>query len=160
MLPTLIPSNLYRELATWHRDIDDLFRQFFNGGEGENAQPLMNWSPRMEVFEKDDQYIVRADLPGVNPEEVELSVFNDTLVLKGERKRSQETKKDNYHYNETAYGRFERRLALPSGIEPDKVAAKFEHGVLEVTIPLPASATGKKVPIQIAASEPKKLQAA
>jgi HSP20 family protein len=157
---SLVPSNLYQELATWHRDVDDLFRQFFSDGEEEIPQPLMNWSPLMEVFERDGQYILRADIPGVNPHEVDVSVVNDTLVIKGERKKSDEVQKKNYHFSETAYGRFERRLALPAGIDRDKITARFENGVLEVAVPLPASATAKTVPIEIAANEPKKLQAA
>jgi HSP20 family protein len=159
-MTSLVPYSLYQELASWHRDIDDLFRRFFSDGGEAGSEPLMNWSPLMEVFEKEGQYIVRADIPGVNPNEVEVSVANDTLVIKGERKQSAETREKNYHLSETAYGRFERRLALPTGIDRDKVTAKFEHGVLEIAVPLPATATAKKVPIEIAANEPKKLEAA
>ena len=157
---SLVPSNLYQELATWHRDIDDLFRRFFSNGEEEMPQSLINWSPQMEVFEKDGQYIVRADIPGVNPHEVEVSLVNDSLVIQGERKKSDVVNEKNYHYSETAYGRFERRLALPKGVDGDKITARFENGVLEIAVPLPSSATAKKVPIEIAASEPKKLEAA
>jgi HSP20 family protein len=159
MMTNLVPSNLHQELTTWHRDIDDLFRRFFSEG-GEETQSLTNWSPRLEVFERDGQYIVRADIPGVNPNEIELSVVDDALLIRGERKKSSEVEDKNYHYSETAYGRFERRLALPKGVDRDKIAAKFENGVLEIAVPLPASATGKKVPIEIAANEAKKLQAA
>lgn len=157
---SVVPSNLYQELATWHRDIDDLFRHFFTYGGQDRPQPLMNWAPSLEVFEQDGKYIVRADLPGVNPQEVELSVVNDTLVLKGERKRSHQVNEKNYQYSETAYGRFERRLALPSAIDREKISARFEHGVLEIAVPLPASATARKVPIEISANETKKLEAA
>ena len=159
-MKSLVPSNLYPELATWHRDIDNLFGRFFSDGGEEMAQALMNWSPLMDVFERDGQYIVRADIPGVNPREVDVSVVNDTLVIQGERKKSDEVKEKNYRLTETAYGRFERRLALPRGIDRDKITARFDNGVLEIAVPLPASATAKKVPVEIAVSEPKKLQAA
>jgi HSP20 family protein len=140
--------------------MDNLFRRFFSDGTGEGSQPFTNWSPLMEVYEKDGQYIVRADIPGVNPKEVEVSVANDTLVIKGERKKSAETREKNYHMRETAYGRFERRLALPQGVDRDRISAKFEHGVLEITVPLPAAVAAKKIPIEIAANEPRKLEAA
>jgi HSP20 family protein len=86
------------------------------------------------------------------------SPLNDALTLKGERKRSNEVK--DYHYSETAYGRFERRLALPKGVDADKIAAKFENGVLEISVPLPQAATGRKVPIETGSNEPKQIKAA
>jgi HSP20 family protein len=87
-------------------------------------------------------------------------VLNDTLTIKGERKRSNEVKEKDYHYTETSYGSFERRLALPQGIDPDKIAAKFVNGVLEVSMALPQSATVKKVPIETGANQAKQIKAA
>ncbi len=153
---SLVPWNTYQELSTWHRDIDELFRRFFP----EEGEASGNWVPAMEVFERDGHYVVRADLPGVNPNELEISVVNDSLIVKGERRKSDEVKENDYHYRETAYGRFERRWALPKGVDRDKVAAKYENGVLEISVPLPQSATTKKVPIKIGATEKKQLAAA
>jgi HSP20 family protein len=118
-----------------------------------------SWIPTLDAFERDGKYVIRADVPGADPNEIEVSVLNDTLTIKGERKRSNEIKEKNYHYRETSYGRFERRLALPKGTDPEKIAAKFEHGVLEVSMPLPQSAQAKKVPIDTA-SQPKRIKAA
>ena len=158
---SLVTWNPYRELSNWHRDIDDLFRRFFSGDNEEtNELSMTGWLPAMEAFERDGQYVIRADVPGVDPNEVEVSVLNDALTLRGERKRSHEVTEKDYHYSETAYGRFERRFALPKGIDPEKVAAKFENGVLEISTPLPQSATAKKVPIETNASEPKQIKAA
>jgi HSP20 family protein len=159
IMRSLVPWNAYQELSTWHRDIDELFRRFFPE-EGEASGNLFsNWVPAMEVFERDGHYVVRADLPGINPNELEISVVNDSLVVKGERRKSDEVKETDYHYTETAYGRFERRWALPKGVDRDKVAAKYENGVLEISVPLPQSATMKKVPIEIGATEKKQLEA-
>jgi HSP20 family protein len=150
----LIPWNLHQELSNWHRDIDDLFRRFLAGdGDQPNYESVSGWVPAMEAFEKDGQYVIRADLPGVDPKDVELSFVNNSLVLKGERKTSHEVNEKGYHYRETSYGRFERRLALPQGVNPDKISAKFENGVLQISMPMPESATGKKVPIQIEGSQ-------
>jgi len=157
----LVRWNPYQELSTWHRDIDDLFRRFFPGENEETRQQSMtSWLPALEAFEKDGQYVIRADVPGIDPNEVEVSVLDNSLILKGERKRSHEVKEKDHHYSETAYGRFERRLALPSGIDPEKIAAKFENGVLEVSMPLPQSVTGRKIPIESGANQPKQIKAA
>jgi HSP20 family protein len=158
---SLTTWNPFQELSNWHRDIDDLFRRFFPGDNEEtNQYSMTGWLPAMEAFERDGKYIIRADVPGVEPTEVEVSVLNDTLTVKGERKRTNEVKEKDYHYSETAYGRFERRLALPKGVDPEKIAAKFEHGVLEIAMPLPASATAKKIPIEGGAGQPKQIKAA
>ena len=158
---SLMTWNPYQELTSWHRDIDELFRRLFPGtGEDGGQTSIGAFVPAMEAFEKDGQYIVRADLPGVNPTELEVSVLNDTLVLKGERKRANESNEKGYHYSETSYGTFERRLSLPKGVSADKIAARFENGVLEVSVPLPASATAKKIPIEAPARQPKQIKAA
>ena len=158
---SLVTWNPYQELSNWHRDIDDLFRRFFPGDDEETSRTSMTgWLPAAEAFERDGQYVIRADVPGVEPNEVEVSVLNDTLTIKGERKRSNEVKEKDYHYTETAYGRFERRLALPQGIDPEKIAAKFVNGVLEISMPLPQSATAKKVPIETGVNQPKQIKAA
>ncbi len=158
---SLVTWNPYQELSNWHRDIDDLFRRFFPGDNEETHQlSVSGWLPAIEAFEKDGQYIIRADVPGVEPNEVEVSVLNDTLTIKGNRTRSNEVKEKDYHYTEKAYGSFERRLALPAGIDADKIAAKFVNGVLEVSMPLPQSATARKVPIEMGSSHPKQIKAA
>ena len=158
---SLIPWNPLNELTSWHRDIDDLFGRFFSDDRDEaDLLPAANWLPAMESFEKDGRYIVRADLPGVDPKEVEVSVTDDSLTVKGERKKSGEVKEKDYYYRETSYGRFERRLVLPKGIDRNAITARFENGVLEISMPPPESATAKKVPIEIDASQVKQIKAA
>ena len=114
----------------------------------------------MEVFERKGQYVIRADVPGIDPKEVEVSILNDALTIKGERKNSHEVKEKESYCSEAAYGRFARRLARPKGIDPEKITARFENGVLEVSVPLPQPATGKKVPIEIGGDQPKQIKAA
>jgi HSP20 family protein len=157
---SLVTWNPYQELSNWHRDIDDLFRRFLPGDNEETQSSMTSWLPTLEAFERDGHFVVRADVPGVDPKEVEVTVVNDALMLKGERKRSNEVKEKDYQYSETAYGRFERRLALPQGVDADKIAAKFENGVLEISVPLPPSAASRKIPIQVGANQPKQIQAA
>ena len=158
---SLVTWNPSQELSNWHRDIDDLFRRFFPGDDEEtNRTSMTGWLPATEAFERDGQYVIRADVPGVEPNQVEVSVLNDALTIKGERKHSNEVKEKDYHYTERAYGRFERSLALPKGIDPEKIAARFVNGVLEISMPLPQSATARKVPIETGANQPKQIKAA
>ncbi len=156
----LLPWNPYRELVNWHRDIDELFNRFFSTDTEEKTLPMSGWMPRTEAFEKDGRYVLRLDLPGVDPKDIDLSVANNNLVIKGERRQANEVKEKGYHYTETAYGRFERSFALPPGVNRDQISAKYEHGVLEIAVPIPESVTAKKVPIEIGGPDVKRLQAA
>ena len=160
-MKSLAPWNQYQELTRWHRDIDDLFQRFFVGDRaGSDQLPGTGWMPAMEVFEREGQYVIRADVPGIDPKEVEVSILNDALTIRGERKKSHEVKEKESYYSEAAYGRFERRLALPKGIDPEKITARFENGVLEISVPLAQSVSGKNFSIKIASDQPKQLKAA
>ena len=129
------------ELSSWHRDIDELFGRFF----GRPEASLGGWMPPMESYRKDNEYVVRVDLPGVDPKDVAVHAEGNVLTITGERK-SEEKKPE---YRETFYGKFERRLTLPHGVAADKIAAHYQNGILEVRVPLPAELAGRKIPIQI-----------
>jgi len=150
MFGELMRWNPSEELSSWHRDIDELFGRFF----GRPESPVGSWVPRMETYRKDDHYVVRVELPGVDPKDVSVQAEGNLLSITGERK-AQENRPE---YSEKFYGRFERTLALPQGVEPDKIAARYEHGVLELQVPLPAQLAGRKIPIQIEQTESKKLE--
>ena len=99
------------------------------------------WSPPLEVFERENEYIVEAELPGMKKEEIAvLNQVQDTLTIKGERKAEKEAKEENYYLCERCYGNFERSLSLPSAVETGKVEARYENGVLEVN---PESSSGQ-----------------
>ena len=150
MFGDLIRWNPTEELSNWHRDIDELFGRFFQRPES----PIQSWVPRMETYRKDNDYIVRIDLPGVNPEDVHVETEGNFLMISGERKGEEKGSE----YRETFYGRFERQITLPQGVQADKVTARYQHGVLEVQVPLPAQLAGRKVPIQIEEQDKKKLE--
>ena len=153
MFGELMKWNPSEELTNWHRDIDQLFGRFFERRENSGT----SWLPRVESYRKDNDYVVRVDLPGVNPNDVHVEAEGNLLTIKGERK----TEEKGREYQETFYGKFERQLTLPQGVEADKIAARYEHGVLEVRVPLPAQLVGRTIPIQIEQQqERKKLEAA
>ena len=131
----------FRGLEGLHHDIDALFDGFFGGRE---VAPIADWAPRVDTFVKDDKIVVRADLPGVDPKEVDIAVEDNLLTIRGERKAEE----NNADYREVYYGRFERRIQVPTGTDPETIGAKYMNGVLEVTVPLPKPVT-RKVPVQV-----------
>lgn len=117
------------------------------------AVPLVDsamWSPRVDMFEKDNRLITRVDLPGVKKEDVTVEVKDGQLTLSGSRQSETEENNKNMYRCEREYGSFYRAVPLPAGVKPEDVKATFVNGVLEVSVPLPAAAiaNGHKVPIQ------------
>jgi len=139
------------ELSNWHRDIDDLFGRFFQHPDSENST-FSNWTPRVETSRKDSEYVLRVDLPGVDPKDVHVEAEGNVLSITGERKSEEKGSE----YRETFYGKFERRFTLPQGVDAGKISAHYEHGVLELRVPLPAQLAGRKIPIQIGQKEEKR----
>jgi HSP20 family protein len=112
------------------------------------------WSPKIDVFERDNRLVTRVDLPGMKKEDVSVEVTDGHLALSGERKRETEEKKDNFYRSEREYGSFYRVVPLPDGVKLEDVKATFSDGVLEVSVPLPARAEANVRKVQI--EEPKK----
>lgn len=108
-----------------------------------------SWMPRLDVFNRNGDLVVKADLPGMSKKDIDVSVENGNLVVKGERKHESEVKEENYYRCERGFGSFYRRLPLPEGVDPAKVKAHFADGVLEVDVPLPEvkEAGAQKVPV-------------
>jgi len=130
-----------------HRHMDRLFGDFF-------GPRVVAWEPAelgfaLDVYETDDAVVVKGALPGVRPEEVDISVTGDVLTIKGETKSEEETKDGNYHRRELRYGAFARSVALPTLVDHDKAEATFENGIL--TISLPKAEEVKPKSIKIAA---------
>ncbi len=107
------------------------------------------WMPEIEVLTEGERLIVRADLPGIRPEDVKVEVTEEQLVIKGERKRVEEEKKEGYYRSERVYGAFERVIPLPEGAIYDGAKAAFTNGVLEVTVPVPPAVTKSPKAIKI-----------
>jgi HSP20 family protein len=143
-----------RQLDTFQSDIDRVFDAFF-GARTANGT-TRRWVPAMDLVETDDHLVLRADLPGLDKEDVEIEVKDGVLIISGERRTEHEDSADGYHRVERAYGRFSRSLSLPQGIDADQVQADFDKGVLEVRIPKPAERKPHRV--QIGASVEGKAQ--
>jgi HSP20 family protein len=136
-----------RELDSLQTDMNRLFDRFFGtptGGKGISGQ---RWIPAMDLTETDDSLVLRADLPGVKEDDVSIEVKDGVLQISGERKDEREQKGEGFHRVERSFGRFSRALNLPDGVEPDKVEANFDNGVLEVRIPKPEETQPTRVRI-------------
>lgn len=144
----------FRELMGLHRDVDSLFRRTFGdvGGFGRgfgHLIPEREEYPMMDCYTKDDLFHVKAHLPGIDPKNVEISIVGDRLTLRGETKADKNVKEEDYWLREVRYGAFERTVTLPETVDPEKVHASYEEGMLTITAPLAEAVKAKKIPIQI-----------
>jgi HSP20 family protein len=125
---------------------NDMLRELWGGAsEGVSSR---TWAPAVDIQESADALTITAELPGLKPEEVEITVENQVLNLAGERKFERETKGETLHRVERSYGAFSRSFTLPATVAADKVVATFEHGVLTITLPKADSSKPRKVKIQ------------
>jgi HSP20 family protein len=136
-------------LQPFRQEMDELFQRFF-GPEHDAGGTALAWSPRVDVEETEKEFVVKADLPGVDPKDVEISLADGALVLKGEKKEAKEEKKKNYHRVERFIGQFYREIPLPAGADADKVAATSAKGVITVTVPKKPDAQPKKIAVKAA----------
>jgi HSP20 family protein len=134
-----------RELDSLQGDMNRLFDQFFDVRAGNAAS--RRWVPAMDLVETDDHLVLRGDLPGLTEDDVDIEIKDNVLTVSGERTAQHEDQAEGYHRVERSFGSFSRSLTLPHGVEPEKVEAKFENGVLEVEIPKPAEAKSTRVQI-------------
>jgi HSP20 family protein len=138
-----------RELATIQNEMNRLFSTFFDesGRTGGTTGGVRRWIPAMDLVESENDFILRADLPGLSEGDVNIELEDNVLTISGERKAAHEDRKEGYYRVERAYGAFSRSLTLPEGIDPGKVQASFDRGVLQVTIPKPEQRKPRKVTI-------------
>lgn len=113
----------------------------------ELAAPPERLLPRIEIYEKEDKFVVKAELPGMKEEDVDVSVSDDTLTIRGEKTAESEVKEEDYYCSECSYGSFYRSIGLPSNVDTKKIEASYENGVLEVTLPKAAEVKPKKITV-------------
>jgi HSP20 family protein len=140
----------FRDLVSTQDRFNQLFNDTFArafGGQQELSPHA--WIPPVDIYETGDSLVLKAELPGINPEEVEIRVEDRTLYLKGERKFEKEVKEDNLHRVERSYGTFTRSFALPNTIDADKVKAEYENGILTLTMPKREEAKPRTIKINV-----------
>jgi HSP20 family protein len=135
-----------REMDSLQADLNRMFDRFFEARTGD-GDSIRRWIPAMDLVETDDSLVLRADLPGMTEEDVAIEIQDGVLTVSGERRADHEEKGEGFHRVERAFGRFSRSFALPQGTNPDRIDAKFDHGVLEVRVPKPEETTPRRVQI-------------
>jgi HSP20 family protein len=140
-----------RELHSIQQEMNRLFNTFFDApatGNGGSAG-ARRWVPPMDLVETDDHFVLRADLPGLDEQDVKIEVNDNVLTVSGERRFEHEAKKDGFYRLERGAGRFDRSLTLPEGVDFDAIAATFDKGVLEVRVPKPEQRKPRRVEIAV-----------
>jgi len=142
------PWRPFRELE----DIEQRFDELFNRPSLPRLWRRLpveeiGWAPAIEVFEREDKFVVKAELPGMKEEDIDVSVVGDTLTIKGDRRAETEAKEENYYCCERSYGSFFRSIALPSTVDAKKIEASYDSGVLEVSLPKVAEVKPKKISV-------------
>jgi HSP20 family protein len=120
---------------------------FFDGSHGDRKDKQCNWSPAVDVYETDKEIVLTAEIPGVHKEDIALTVLDNVLTLKGDRRFERDVKQENYFRVERNYGYFCRRFAMPCEVDPEKINAVFSDGVLKVVLPKTESA--RKVHVKV-----------
>jgi len=147
-----------REINSLQSEMNRLFNTFFDTPTSGNANGLRRWVPPMDLVETDEQFVLRADLPGLSEDDVSIELEDNVLTVSGERKAEHEARKEGYYRVERAYGAFHRQLTLPEGVDPEAVEAAFDKGVLEVRIPKPEQRKPRKVAIKAGGTGTKTIE--
>ncbi|MGH2349735.1 MAG: Hsp20/alpha crystallin family protein [bacterium] len=146
---SIIRWDPFDDLASLRESMDKLFEDFFTRRPGPRAATLAVWQPAVEVFDTDHDVVVRAELPGIDPKDVEITVTEGVLTIKGQAKQLHEEKGQNYFRRELRYGAFSRSLALPGGVQGDQAKATYRNGILEVRVPKSEKAKPKSVKVDV-----------
>ncbi len=154
---SLIRWNPARELATFptdvfnmQREINRMFDSFFRGGtldDGSLGTSL--WAPATDIAEHDDEYQVKVELPGVGKDDVKITMQDNILTIRGEKKQEKESKNSSYHRVERSYGSFQRSFTLPTRVKQDKIEAAYNDGILTITLPKAEETKPKQIEVKV-----------
>ncbi len=157
--PTRSLINRSNGLYNIQREMDRLFENFFHGDlQDDGSFGLSYWTPAVDITEQDNEYVVKVELPGVNKEDVKITLESNVLTIRGEKKLAQtaqssgqekETKEDNYHRVERMYGSFQRSFTLPSTVRNEKIDAVYKDGILTITLPKAEEAKPKQIEVKV-----------
>jgi HSP20 family protein len=145
---TLTRWEPYRELATMRQMMDRLLDDDFFKPFGMMERGGQTTSLALDVAEKEDAYVVKASLPGVNPEDVEVTLTDNVLTIRGESREDKDIKQENYHLRERRFGSFARSVTLPNPVNADQIEAVNENGVLTLTLPKAESVKPRKIEVK------------
>ena len=141
------------------KELERLFQEFFEESfpprmwkrfpSLKKLRELEGMSPSVDMYDKKDEIVVKAEVPGIEKENINISISDNTLTIKGETKKEEEVKEEDYYYSERSYGSFARTLSLPAKVQADKIKASFKNGILEIRLPKAEEAKPKEIKIDV-----------
>jgi len=153
---SLIRWNPTRDLTSWpsevsgfQREMNRLFDSFFHNGWQNEETALAVWSPAVDITERVDEYRVQVELPGVNKNDVSITLESNILTIRGTKKQEKEEKGREYHRVERNYGSFQRSFTLPTSVKADKIDASFTDGILTVALPKAEESKPKQIEVKV-----------
>jgi HSP20 family protein len=135
-------------MTTFRRDMDRAFDRFFEGWPFRLADGGRAWAPSVDISETAKRVVVKAEVPGMDAKDIEITITGDILTIRGERKQEKEEKEENFHRIERSYGTFSRSIRLPAEVETDKVDATYRDGVLKIAMSKTKKASQKKIEVK------------
>jgi HSP20 family protein len=141
----------FRGLSTLHDQVNRLFNETVLRGQGEDSA-LTTWSPAVDIYETENELVVKADLPDVAEKDIDVRVENNLLTIRGERKFEKSVSEDNYLRVERSYGAFSRSFSLPNTVNAEAIHAEYKNGVLTVTIPKREESKPRSVKVSISSN--------
>ncbi len=143
----LTPWKPVSELSNLRKEMDRLWSEFF--GESDIAPRSEGWVPAVDVSETKDAVIVKAEVPGMDPKDIDVSLSGDTLIIKGEKKEEKEEKDENFYRIEMRRGSFQRAIRIPVPVDKDKIEAKYEKGILKIKLPKTEETKPKQIEVKV-----------
>jgi HSP20 family protein len=151
-----VPWKPIAEMARWERDMERMLGNFFTGrlpsffeDRFTPGSSLGMREPSLDLYEEKDQIVVKAELPGMTKDDIQVSIADNLLMIRGEKKKEEEDKGKDYYHSERVYGYFSRSVALPTEVNPEKIQALFKNGVLEIRLPKSEEAKKKTVNVKV-----------
>jgi len=139
----------FGEFERMRRDMDGLLDSFFEGGPRSRSEERGEWLPSLDVSETKNELVVKAEVPGMDAKDIDISLSDGVLTIKGEKKEEKEEKEANYHLVERSYGAFARSVQLPKEVRDGKISASYKDGILKITLPKSEEAKKKEIKIKV-----------
>lgn len=137
----------FRELTSLREDMEHLFDSFFARYPREKAEGF--WAPPLDIEETENEFVIKAELPGMKKEDIKISLSGDILAISGEKKKEVEEKGKTYYRMERSYGKFQRNITLPAEVEMDKAKASYKNGILTLNLPKSEISKPREIPIKV-----------
>lgn len=146
----IVKYDPWRDVLSLRDEIDRLFEDFFPVKSGERRDYLAEvWAPAIDIYETKDDVVVKAELPGMNKEDIKINIVDNSLVIEGEKKQEKEVKEENYYRVERRYGAFRRAIEIPVPVKTENVEATYKDGVLEIKLPKKEEAKPKEIEVKV-----------